>query len=143
MQLKDNHKAIIQDHYRHPRHKESFSEEEQSAMMDNPSCGDRVALKIFLEDKQIQELCFDGEGCSLSMASASILTEMMTGKTLKEAKTTTNEVLRIFNEKGSARDLEELGEIGAFQALIEYPVRLKCVTLPWETMNLLLENQLS
>jgi len=141
MQFKDNHKAIIQDHYRNPRHKESFPEGQQGAVLDNPSCGDRVALRLVLENKQIKELYFDGEGCSLSMASASILTEMITGKTLEEAKANTTEILNIFNGKGSAEDLEERGDIGAFQALIEYPVRLKCATLAWETLNLLLEKQ--
>ncbi|OQY30725.1 MAG: SUF system NifU family Fe-S cluster assembly protein [Spirochaetaceae bacterium 4572_59] len=143
MQLKDKHKAIIQDHYRHPRHKESFSEEEQDAVMDNPSCGDRVSLKIIIENEQIQKLSFDGEGCSLCMASASILTDMMIGKTVKEAITTSSEVLDIFNGKVPAEDLEKQGEIGAFQALIEYPVRLKCATLAWETMKQLLEKRLS
>jgi nitrogen fixation protein NifU and related proteins len=143
MQFDDLHREIIQEHYRNPRHKTALSEEEREAVLDNPSCGDRVALRIIMEGDRIDEIAFDGEGCSISMASASILTELLSGKTLEEAKETTMRIHQIFRGEVPPETLEEYGDIAAFQGLLQYPVRLKCATLAWQTMDLLLEKQQS
>ncbi len=139
MQFEDLHKEIIQEHYRNPRHKKALTEDQQNAVMDNPSCGDRVALKIEMEGSTVKEIIFDGEGCSISMASASILTELLTGKTLEEAKIIAGEINQTFRGEISPETLEKYGDIAALQGLVQYPVRLKCATLAWQTLDLLLE----
>lgn len=141
MQFDDLHREIIQEHYRNPRHKQAFADSEEGAVLDNPSCGDRVALRLRREGELIREIAFDGEGCSLSMASASILTEMLTGKTLEEARALTAEIHRIFRGETPPEALDAHGDIAAFQGLLQYPVRLKCAVLAWRTMDLLLEKE--
>ena len=97
MQFDDLYREMIQDHYRHPRNKVALSPEEQGAVLDNPSCGDRVALKIdWDENETIKSIGFDGEGCSISMASASMLTEILSGKSRKEALETASKIHKIF-----------------------------------------------
>ena len=139
MQFDDLHKEIIQEHYRNPRHKRKLEEQEQGAVLDNPSCGDRVALKLEVQDGLIRELSFDGEGCSISMASASILTELLSGKSLEEARVIAGEINTVFRGEGSPETLEKYGDITALQGLVNYPVRLKCATLAWQTLALLME----
>ena len=135
MQFKESHKRIILDHYRNPRHKKEIAESEQDSVLDNPSCGDRVALQIHEENGIIMELNFDGEGCSLSMASASMLTDLITGKPLEEARTTCTRILKVFRGEAPASGLNDFGDIAAFEELTRYPVRLKCATLAWETLE--------
>ncbi len=140
MQFDDLHREMIQEHYRHPRNKEKLNPEEQGAVLDNPSCGDRVALKIEWDSEdRISRIVFDGEGCSISMASASMLTEILSGKTRSEAEETASRIHRIFRAEEPAEALEEFGDITALQGLVNYPVRLKCATLAWQTLDLLLK----
>lgn len=140
MQFDDLHKEIIQDHYRKPRMKKSLTPEQQAAVLDNPSCGDRVALSIVWEGEQIKSLYFDGEGCSISMASASMLSELLQGKTKTEALAISSEIHSIFRGEEPVENLEQYGDIQAFQGLIQYPVRLKCAVLAWQTLDLLLKD---
>ncbi|MDC7234175.1 MAG: SUF system NifU family Fe-S cluster assembly protein [Spirochaetales bacterium] len=139
MQFDDLYREMIQDHYRQPRNKEPIDTKSQGAALDNPSCGDRVALKIEWDDHdRIKSIVFDGEGCSISMASASMLTEIMSGKSRAEAVETAAKIHRIFRGEEPAEELEAYGDIISLQGLVQYPVRLKCATLAWQTLDLLL-----
>ena len=90
----DIYKEIILDHYRNPRNKGSLSNAEISAQDNNPVCGDRLSIDIKLEDNVVSDIKFDGEGCAISQSSASILTEMLMGKTVDElSKFTKDELL--------------------------------------------------
>ena len=131
------------DHYRQPRHKKKLSENETDAVMDNPSCGDRVALQIIRKDGFIKELLFDGEGCSISMASASILAELISGRSMEEAVSICRDIISIFKGKNPAESLEKYGEIAALTELIQSPVRRKCATLAWQTLEILLKKDSS
>ncbi|MDA3958047.1 Fe-S cluster assembly sulfur transfer protein SufU [Oceanispirochaeta sp.] len=144
MQFDDLYKEIIQDHYRQPRNRQSLTSEELGAVLDNPSCGDRVALRIEWDDeKKISSIHFDGEGCSISMASASMMTELLWGKTREEARETALKIHRIFRGEDPLEDLEPFGDIVSLQGLVQYPVRLKCATLAWQTLDLLLKEETS
>ncbi len=139
MQFDDLYKEMIQDHYRHPRNKQMLNTEETGAVLDNPSCGDRVALKIDWDDSnRISRIVFDGEGCSISMASASMMTEILSGKTREDAIETAEKIHRIFRGEEDVEQLEPFGDIVSLQGLVQYPVRLKCATLAWQTLDLLL-----
>jgi len=139
MQFDDLYKEMIQDHYRHPRNKQALKPDETGAVLDNPSCGDRVALKIDWDEKdRITSVVFDGEGCSISMASASMMTEILSGKARDEAIATAEKIHRIFRGEEDVENLEAFGDIISLQGLIQYPVRLKCATLAWQTLDLLL-----
>lgn len=140
MQFDDLYREMIQDHYRQPRNKVKLNSENQGAVLDNPSCGDRVALKIDWDDNdRINNIEFDGEGCSISMASASMLTEILSGKSRKEAVETASKIHRIFRGEEPVEELESYGDIISLQGLVQYPVRLKCATLAWQTLDLLLK----
>ena len=94
-----------------------------------------MALQIREEKGVVKELNFDGEGCSLSMASASILTDLITGKTMDEARKINTLILKVFRGEAPASSLEPLGDVAAFEELIQFPVRLKCALLAWETLE--------
>ena len=97
MGFSEQHKQILQDHYRNPRNKTSLSPGEENAVLDNPSCGDRVALSLsWDEDRRASGVRFDGEGCSISMASASIMTELIKGKSREEIRELSLRMRKIF-----------------------------------------------
>jgi|TARA_B000000460_G_C21422488_1_gene351493 nitrogen fixation NifU-like protein len=115
----DIYKEIILDHYRNPRNKGSLSNAEISAQDNNPVCGDRLSIDIKLEDNVVSDIKFDGEGCAISQSSASILTEMLMGKTVDELSKFTKDEL-----------LEELGtpSLG--------PARIKCALLSLKVLKM-------
>ena len=115
----DIYKEIILDHYRNPRNKGRISGAEISAQDNNPVCGDRLSIDIKLEDNVVSDIKFDGEGCAISQSSASILTEMLMGKTVDELSKFTKDEL-----------LEELGtpSLG--------PARIKCALLSLKVLKM-------
>ena len=115
----DIYKEIILDHYRNPRNKGNLSNAEISAQDNNPVCGDRLSIDIKLEDNVVSDIKFDGEGCAISQSSASILTEMLMGKTVDELSKFTKDEL-----------LEELGtpSLG--------PARIKCALLSLKVLKM-------
>ena len=115
----DIYKEIILDHYRNPKNKGRLSEAEISAQDNNPVCGDRLSIDIKLEDNVVSDIKFDGEGCAISQSSASILTEMLMGKTVDELSKFTKDEL-----------LEELGtpSLG--------PARIKCALLSLKVLKI-------
>ncbi len=115
----DIYKEIILDHYRNPRNKGRISGAEISAQDNNPVCGDRLSIDIKLEDNVVSDIKFDGEGCAISQSSASILTEMLMGKTVDELSKFTKDEL-----------LEELGtpSLG--------PARIKCALLSLKVLKI-------
>ena len=115
----DIYKEIILDHYRNPRNKGRLSNAEISAQDNNPVCGDRLSIDIKLEDNVVSDIKFDGEGCAISQSSASILTEMLMGKTVDELSKFTKDEL-----------LEELGtpSLG--------PARIKCALLSLKVLKM-------
>ena len=115
----DIYKEIILDHYRNPRNKGNLSNAEISAQDNNPVCGDRLSIDIKLEDNVVSDIKFDGEGCAISQSSASILTEMLMGKTVDELSKFTKDEL-----------LDELGtpSLG--------PARIKCALLSLKVLKI-------
>lgn len=142
MGFSEEHKQILQDHYRNPRNKAPLTPGEENAVLDNPSCGDRVALRLgWDEEDRLSELLFDGEGCSVSMASASILTELVKGLSRREICETTAKVQSIFKGEEAPEGLEPLGDIAALRELLAFPVRLKCAALAWDTLEAVLKKE--
>lgn len=130
--LLDLYQDLVVDHSRRPRHKGSLPETPHRAEGDNPLCGDRLEVALELEDDRIVEARFDGQGCAISTASASLLTEALEGKTVDEAR----ELFERFRAAVAGEappDLEGLGKLAALVGVREYPMRVKCATLPWHT----------
>jgi nitrogen fixation NifU-like protein len=134
--LDELYREIILDHYRSPRNPEKLSEADIEAEGMNPFCGDEVLLQIKLRDGLVDAVSFKGTGCSISQASASILTELIKGKTLKEAEA----VYFLFREmmygkSPSEADSESLGEAEALAGVRKFPIRIKCALLAWAALE--------
>ena len=143
--LEDLYREIILDHYRNPRNQGEL-ETPPAVMAEgfNPLCGDEVTVHIHVEDGVIVDMKFGGHGCSISLASASMMTTVTTGKSLSEAK----DIIYSFKQMMSIHEgrLEEgseendspmtgLGDLQALQGVVKFPVRIKCATLGWNTLE--------
>lgn len=130
--LKDLYQDTVLDHYRNPR---NFHEPEHSnrrAVGYNALCGDKLTVFLFMESGKIREIGFTGAGCAISLASASMMTEILKDKTEEEARAVTDRFHGLFAASAIApRDMEALGELAVFSTLRQYPVRAKCATLAW------------
>ena len=126
------YQEIILDHYKHPHHKglrEPFDAEVHHV---NPTCGDEVTLRVQLADGVVQDVSYDGQGCSISQASTSVMTDLVIGKPLDEAMERHEAFLALMQSKGTLEPDEEVLEDGiAFAGVSKYPARVKCALLGW------------
>lgn len=132
MQLESMYQEIILDHYRHPHGRglrEPFDAEVHHV---NPTCGDEVTLRVRLVDGVVADVSHDGQGCSISQASTSVMTDLVIGHTLTEALAAGEEFLRLMQGKGDyAPDEDVLEDAVAFSGVAKYPARVKCALLGW------------
>ena len=135
--LDDLYQDIILDHYRNPRHHHEIENADLSGEGFNPFCGDQVNLTIALgEDGKISDVGFIGQGCSISQASASMMTDQLTGKTIEEAEALVRTFKGIMQGEGLTEEQqEEMGEIAALEGVKQFPVRIKCALLGWTTLQ--------
>ena len=132
--LNELYQEIILDHYRQPRGRGELEPPKITQEGFNPSCGDEIVLDLRVQDGRIQAVRFRGRGCSISQASASMLTEAVQGKTLEEARALIQQVLALV--KGETEgDFETLGDIVALAGVRHFPVRVKCATLAWHALE--------
>ncbi|HSU80462.1 MAG TPA: SUF system NifU family Fe-S cluster assembly protein [Candidatus Angelobacter sp.] len=130
------YRQVIMDHYKNPRNRGQLDSSESVTIdMNNPTCGDRIQLQLQVENGQIKNARFTGEGCSISMSSASMMTEAIKGKTLDEAL----KMSQLFSDMMLGKDIDseevELGDIEALQGVAKFPARIKCATLAWKAME--------
>ena len=134
--MDDLYQEIILDHYRSPRNQQELEDVDIETEGVNPFCGDEVYLKMKLQDGMVDSVSFRGVGCSISQASASMLTEAIKGKNLDEAEA----VYLLFREMMQGKDpsdeeLEELGEVEALAGVKKFPIRIKCAMLSWAALE--------
>ena len=139
MELKELYKEIILDHAKNPRNKGKFAGFSHDAKAHNPLCGDKVHIFIKLDkDKNIKELSFEGEGCAISLASASILTDILKGKDLSFTKKITDDFLKMLKNKGkitiNSLSEDQITTINSLSGVQEFPMRIKCATMAWHTV---------
>ncbi|MFP3917991.1 SUF system NifU family Fe-S cluster assembly protein [Lysinibacillus telephonicus] len=128
------YRSVIMDHYKKPRNKGSLEENSVTIDMNNPTCGDRIHLTLKINDGIVEDAKFDGEGCSISMSSASMMTEVIKGKKIEEAL----ELANIFSKMMLGEDYSDkydLGDVEALQGVSKFPARIKCATLAWKAME--------
>ena len=140
-ELSDLYRELILDHYQRPRNRRRLDAATRRAEGDNPLCGDHVTVGLKLEGDIVQDVAFEGGGCAISTASASLMTETVKGKTLAEAKA----IFRKFHNlvTGEAHEVEfgpGLGKLEVFSGVCRYPARVKCATLAWHTLAAALDN---
>lgn len=140
MDLKDLYRDVIIDHNRRPRNFGRLEQPYAHAEGFNPLCGDRLELYIALDGDRIRDLRFEGKGCAISVASASLMTETLKGRTRAEAQRYFDEVHGLLTRSEFTPTLE-LGKLAALSGVREFPVRVKCASLCWHTLNAALANQ--
>lgn len=133
--LDNLYRQVIMDHYKNPRNKGSLEGDSLVIDMNNPTCGDRIHLTLQVEDGIVKDAKFDGEGCSISMSSASMMTQTIKGKSVDEAM----KLASIFSDMMQGKDYDDnhldLGDIEALQGVNKFPARIKCATLAWKAME--------
>ena len=143
MDMRELYEEIILDHNRNPRNFRRKPEgANRSAHGHNPLCGDELVLHLRVSDGIIEDVTFEGEGCAISTASASLMTEALKGKSAAEAKQLFDTVHRLLTESGDMDEAaDELGKLAVLGGVREFPMRVKCASLPWHTLQAALENE--
>lgn len=128
------YRQVIMDHYKNPRNKGVLEDDSLTINMNNPTCGDRIQLTFKVEDGKVIDVKFEGEGCSISMSSASMMTQAIKGKDIEEAI----KLSKVFSDMMLGNEYDEdldLGDIEALQGVAQFPARIKCATLAWKAME--------
>ncbi len=137
MDLAELYRDVIVDHNRSPRNRGRLPGATHHAEGDNPLCGDRLSLDVELAGDLIRDLRFEGSGCAISTASASLMSEAVKGRTRAEAAEIFGAVHRMLN--GEPADTGRLGKLAALAGVREFPARVKCASLCWHTLNAALD----
>ncbi len=128
------YRSVIMDHYKTPRNKGVLESSNVTIDMNNPTCGDVIHLTLQVEDNIVKDAKFEGEGCSISMASASMMTQLIKGKNTEDAVTAAH----AFSDMMLGKDIDDsmdFGDIEALTGVAKFPARIKCATLPWKAME--------
>jgi nitrogen fixation NifU-like protein len=141
MDLRELYQEVILDHSKRPRNFRALAGANRHAEGHNPLCGDRAAVYLLVEGDVVRDVSFEGSGCSISTASASMMTDALKGKTVAEAKALFerfHELVTADPSKAAAASAE-LGKLAVFAGVHEFPMRVKCASLAWHTMKAALE----
>ncbi|WP_422657862.1 Fe-S cluster assembly sulfur transfer protein SufU [Paenibacillus sp. EC2-1] len=133
MQLDDLYRRVIMDHYKNPRNRGKFEDDVVTIDLNNPTCGDRISLQLKVEDDVVKDAKYMGEGCSISMSSASMMTDAVKGKTLDEALEMASKFSSLM--KGEAVEFEDYEDLEALSGVNKFPARIKCATLAWNALR--------
>jgi nitrogen fixation NifU-like protein len=138
--LRDLYQEVILEHGKRPRNFKELPDANRRAEGYNPLCGDRETVFVRLDDDVLGDISFVGAGCAISTASASLMTESVKGKTREEARAIFERFHDLITGSSNApKGAPELGKLAVFSGVREYPVRIKCATLPWHTLKAALE----
>ena len=141
MDIKDLYQEIIVDHNRSPRNFGPMEDADRKLEGFNPLCGDRLTLYLKMDGGRIADIRFDGHGCAISVASASLMTEALKGKTVDEANALFETFHDLLTRDQQEPDLDKLGKLAALAGVRDYPTRVKCATLCWHTLHSALEGE--
>lgn len=142
MDLRELYQEVILDHGKHPRNHRFPEPYNREGRGYNPLCGDKIALRLQLDGDVITDVGFIGQGCAISQASCSTMTEAIKGKTIAEAEELFGRFhAMVTSDDGSADDIDALGKLAVFSGVREFPMRVKCATLGWHTLNQALHDE--
>ena len=132
MDVNSLYQEIILDHYRHPHHKGLRDPFDAEVHHVNPTCGDEVTVRVHVVDGTVQDVSYEGMGCSISQASTSVMTDLVIGRTVEDALAVQDAFLSLMQSKGQGEpDEEVLEDAIAFAGVARYPARIKCALLGW------------
>jgi nitrogen fixation NifU-like protein len=133
LSLEELYKEVILDHYRAPRNKGRLDPHDVALERNNPLCGDEIELFVNFDGDTVSDLKFDGKGCSISQASASMMTEKVKGASIKDATELAESIKRLMAGEADG-DPDKLGDLVSLKGVVKYPVRIKCALLGWNTL---------
>lgn len=133
VQLNELYREVIMDHYRRPRNKGTLEEPTVSIDLNNPLCGDEITLQLDIEDGAVKEARFSGRGCSISQASASMMTQQVRGKKVQEAVAMADAFKQMMHGDKDAG--KSLGDLQALHGVSKFPARVRCALLAWEALE--------
>lgn len=134
-ELDELYQQVILDHYRSPRNNDPLDTPTSVAQGHNPLCGDRVTVQLEVEDGMVRDVSFQGMGCAISTASASLMTEAIKGKPVSEVTTLFERFHGLVTNQDGGAASDELGKLEVLAGVRAFPVRVKCATLAWHTMK--------
>jgi nitrogen fixation protein NifU and related proteins len=138
--LNDLYQEVILDHNRRPRNFHALADASHSAEGYNPLCGDRLTLYLKLADGTIEDVAFQGAGCAISKASASMMTDALKGRTVAEANALFDRFHRMVTTPPE-QAVEDMGKLSSLAGVREFPVRVKCASLAWHTLKAAMNNE--
>jgi len=138
-ELRALYQEVILDHYKNPRNFGALADADRRAEGYNPLCGDEVTVTLRVKDGTVEAVAFEGHGCAISTASASLMTEAVKGRSVEEASAIFERFRRLVT--GEDPSEEGLGKLQILAGVRDYPVRIKCATLPWHALRSALENR--
>jgi nitrogen fixation NifU-like protein len=139
--LSDLYQDIIVDHNRAPRNFRRIEPATSKAEGFNPLCGDKLTVYLKLDGDRVEDVSFEGSGCAISVASASLMTDRLKGRSRDEAEQLRDEMHTLLTGETDDSDAESLGKLGALAGVRDYPSRVKCATLCWHTLQAALEKR--
>ncbi|HJT01067.1 MAG TPA: SUF system NifU family Fe-S cluster assembly protein [Terriglobales bacterium] len=139
--LRDLYQEVILEHSKQPRNYRELGDADHKAEGYNPLCGDHFTVYLKMDSEKIQDVSFQGSGCAISKASASMMTQSVKGKTLAEAEKIFEQFHKLVTGAEHNGHQEELGKLAVFSGVSEFPVRVKCATLAWHTLHAALEGK--
>jgi nitrogen fixation protein NifU and related proteins len=135
-ELNDLYQEVILDHNKNPRNFREIEMADRTADGNNPLCGDALRVYVELEDERVKDVAFKGSGCAISKASASMMTQVVKGKTREETEVLFDEFHRmVLGELDEEREENHLGKLKIFAGVREFPARVKCASLSWHTLH--------
>ena len=140
-ELRDLYQEVILDHNKHPHNFGELAGADRHADGFNPLCGDKLAVYVNLDGDMITDVRFEGSGCAISKASASLMTDSVKGKTLVETRELFDQFLNLVTDGDVADDDEVLGKLAVFAGVRDYPTRVKCASLAWHTLRAAVEDR--
>ncbi len=140
-ELRDLYQEVVFDHNRNPRNFRVIEDADRVIEGFNPLCGDRITLYLKLDGERIADVSFQGQGCAISTASASLMTEIVKGKTIDEAEHLFQAFHKIVTGEDDDLKLEELGKLAVLAGVRQYPSRIKCATLAWHSLESALKGE--
>lgn len=133
MELDDLYRRVIMDHYKNPRNRGKFESDAVTVELNNPTCGDRISLQLIVEDNIVKDARYTGEGCSISISSASMMSEAIKGKTIGEALDYADRFSHLM--QGEDVIFDDYEELEALSGVNKFPARIKCATLAWNALK--------
>jgi nitrogen fixation NifU-like protein len=140
-ELRELYQEVILDHSKRPRNKRELPDASGSSEGFNPLCGDEATVYVQVEGDVVKDVSFEGRGCSISTASASMMTEAVKGKSRAEAEALFERFHALITSSPGEAEGSELGKLAAFSGVCEFPMRVKCASLPWHTLKAALDNK--